>query len=418
MPRKATKKTKKPTGALALARDHIAKNMPRLADARVTLDYRQLKNPLPHIPTGSLIVDYLVGGEPNDHGVRPCPGLPRGRVSQVWGHESSGKTTLALTAAATTCANGGTVLYVDWENDIVPDYAAALGVPIADTDKFELVQPDTLEDGIKIATVYATAGVDLIVFDSVGAPATARVANRKVEDIAEQTKVGDLQQIWSIELSNLKRAIAKSKTAILGISQIRAKISTGGGYGGPTTQPQGGNAWKFYSSIRLELRRVKAEKARLHNVITHKTDERVIGGIINCKVVKCKLSKSQGREEVFYIRWGEGIDDMRSVMEIGVAHGVIKKGGGWYTWEGTDGEGVKINGTNAFRDFLKENPKEADYLYGLVIPHLGQIQMDEDAFEDISNIGEIMAGEAEELEDGPDLSEEGIEEGSDLTEGG
>jgi len=169
---------------------------------------------------------------------------------------------------------------VDWENDIVPDYAAALGVPIENDDLFELVQPETLEDGIKLATVYAHAGVDLIIFDSVGSPTTQRLADRPLHEVTDQAKVGELQQIWSIQLSNLKRIINKSGTHIMGISQIRAKISTTGGGYGPTTQPQGGNAWKFYSSVRLELRRIKQEKAKLHNALTHKKDDRVMGGVI------------------------------------------------------------------------------------------------------------------------------------------
>ncbi len=153
---KATKGSS--TGKLALARAAAKKagNLPE-SEWRVTLDPNQLTESLPHLPTGSLIIDFLIGGELNALGVRPCPGLPRGRVAQVWGHESAGKTTLALTAAAQTCANGGTVLYIDWENDIVPDYAAALGVPITDPDRFELAQPNTLEDGVKLAMIYAAA---------------------------------------------------------------------------------------------------------------------------------------------------------------------------------------------------------------------------------------------------------------------
>jgi recombination protein RecA len=351
-----------------------------------------------------LVVDYLIGGETNSYGVMPCPGLPRGRVSQVWGHESAGKTTLALTAAAEVCANGGTVVYIDWENDIVPDYAAALGVPITDKDLFSLVAPDTLEDGIKLASVAASVGIDLIIFDSVGAAAPARIANRDDAEVGEQSKVGELQAIWSQELPRLKARIAKSGSSILGISQIRAKISTGGGMGGPTTQPQGGNAWKFYSSVRLELRRIKMEKQNLHNVLTHKKAERVIGGVILCNVIKCKLSRSQGRKEVFYIRWGEGIDDLRTVLEIAVAHGVVKKGGGWYTLNPEEGEPVRINGVQAFREYIKEHPDDYNTLYQAVVPHLGGAQVEEDAFEDI-DVDTVMASEAEEFEDDKDLSE-------------
>ena len=397
------------TGKLAMARQACAKIVKKPeSNWRVILDYDQLQRPLPHIPTGSLIIDYLIGGDPNKYEVRPCPGLPRGRVTQLWGHESSGKTTLALTAAAQCIRDGGTVLYVDWENDIVPDYASALGIPISDDTKFELVQPDTLEDGIKIATTYATAGVDLVIFDSVGAATPARIANRELTDIAEQAKVGELQQVWSQELCNLKRVIAKSKTAVLGISQVRAKISTGPSHGGPTTQPQGGNAWKFYSSIRLELRRIKAETSKLYNPITHKTDARVSGGTILCKVIKCKLSKSQGREEVFYISHGDGIDDIRSVMEIGAAHGFIKKAGSWLSWTSPEGEEIRRQGSGQFREYLKEHPDHVQALYRQVLPALGSSTYVEADYEeeDLTGVDELV-GEvlAEELKEGPDLSE-------------
>jgi len=373
MPRKKKEDDLSPTGggALAKAREYARKKKGKEFEAiRVTLDHEALTESLPHLPTGSVVVDYLIGGEPNTFNVAPCPGLPRGRVSQIWGHESAGKTTLALTAAATACAQGGSVLYIDWENDIVPDYAAALGVPITDPDKFELLQPETLEDGIKYALIYAAAGVDLIVFDSVGAAAPKRIVERDAMEAAEQGKVGELQQIWSQELPNLKRLIAKTGTSVMGISQIRAKINTGPSRG-PSTQPQGGNAWKFYSSVRLELRRVQNEKAREHNVLTHRTDERVVGGIIKVKAVKCKLSRSQGREEIFYIRWGEGIDNHRSIIEIAISHGIIHKSGSWVSLDRGSEEPVKVQGVNKLRKYLMDHPDEFETLQDRVYPLLG-----------------------------------------------
>lgn len=359
--------------ALARARAYAQKNLTETYKAsRVELDPDALSDSLPHIPTGSIIVDYLIGGEPNKRGVRPCPGLPRGRVTQIWGHESSGKTTLALTAAATVCAQGGTVLYIDWENDIVPDYAEALGVPIMDPDRFELHQPDTLEDGIKLAMIFAAAGVDLIVFDSIGSAVPARIANRELEESGEQARVGEEQQVWSRELPNLKRLLNKNGTAVFGLSQIRSKIATGPGAGyGPTTQPQGGNAWKFYSAVRLELQRIKQETSKVVNTITNKTDDRVTGGIIECRVMKCKLSKSQGRKETFYIRWGEGIDDRRSVLEIAAANGVIKRSGNWLSWVTPEGQEIRTNGVEQFRKELLKHPSYFDLLVQDVLPLLG-----------------------------------------------
>lgn len=369
--------------ALSKAREFVQKKMSKsYENAHVPLDPEALQESAPHLPTGSTAIDFLIGGEANAFGVAPCPGLPRGRVTQVWGHESAGKTTLALTAAASACANGGTVVYIDWENDIVPDYAAALGVPITDPERFELLQPDSLEEGIKFAMVFAAAGVDLIVFDSVGAAVTRRIAERDMVEAGEQSKVGELQAVWSQELPNLKGIIAKSGTAVLGISQVRADI---GKTYGPQTKPQGGNAWKFYSSVRLELRRVQNEKSRRHDALTHRTDERVIGGIIKAKAVKCKMSKSQGREVVFYIRWGEGIDNYRSILEIAAAHGLIKKGGAWLSWERPDGL-VKKQGMEKMRDYLISDADAYNDLCSQVYPLLGSVDTFEDEVEEEGDI--------------------------------
>lgn len=366
----------------------------------VPLDDSMLRSPMPHIPTGSIIIDYLIGGELNRWGVAPCPGLPRGRITQMWGHESSGKSTFAIQAAANVCARGGTVLYIDWEHEFVPDYAAALGVPITNPNLFQLSQPETLEDGIRLATIAAVAGIDLIVFDSVGSPMTSRHAARSIEEIGEQDKVADLQLAWSRELPGLKKAIIRKGTAILAISQVRAVIASGpAAKHGPSTKPQGGNAWKFFASVRLELRRIKDEKVNQMNTLTHKSDERVIGGVVLCKVVKCKLSKSQGRQEVFYIRWGEGIDDLRSVMEIAIAHGVIDKGGAWLSWNAPSGP-IKVQGVHQLRERLLKNPEDFKALYNAVLPFLGQAAVAET---DLEELDDALAVEEPEP-DGPDQS--------------
>jgi recombination protein RecA len=416
--KKGAKKATPQTGVLALARKAGAKALKKdEGDWLVQLDEEMLKESLPHVPTGSIIFDYLIGGEVNQFGVMPCPGLPRGRVSQMWGHESSGKSTFALTAAATCISNGGTVLYVDWEYAIVPDYAHALGVPITDASKFNLVQPDTLEDGIKLAMIYALAGVDLIIFDSVGAAVPARIANRSLEDVGEQARVGELQAVWSQEITNLRGAAAKKGAAIFGISQIRAKISKGPSHG-PTTQPQGGNAWKFASDVRLELRRFRQEKTKLYDVITHKTDERVSGAAVKAKVIKCKLSKSQGREALFYLRHGHGIDDLRSVMEIAVAHGIIKKGGAWLSWESPNGV-IKKQGITRFREAIEEDEGLRELLYNQVLPFLGSSTFSDDDLEeiddeDLSDVDALLA-EANAIEDSNKAPSE--EEGEESEDG-
>lgn len=340
-----------------------AKKVLKTDSWKTTLDPDSLEQSLPHVPTGSMIVDYIIGGVPNAHGVQPCPGLPRKRITQIWGAEGSGKTTLALTAAAATIAAGGVVFYVDWENAIVPDYALTLGVPIADETKFVLVQPSTLEEGVKLILMAAIGGADLIIIDSVGAAVPANIANRDVSEAGEQARVGLSAKVWSEFLPDLRARILRSGSAVLGISQIRSKI--GGMGNGPQSEPQGGFAWKFFSDVRIEIRRLQTEKAKYTNGLTNKTEERVVGSITKIKMVKCKLSDSQGREEIFYIRQGEGIDDVRSLIEIAIAYNVIQKGGAWFSYEEE-----RFQGMENLRKYFKASPEELAGLIRKVQPFL------------------------------------------------
>lgn len=363
----ATTKTKTPpapkTGKLAniLA---AAKKVLKTDSWKANLDPDQMQESMAHVPTGSMVIDYLIGGVPNALGIQPCPGLPRKRVTQLWGQEGSGKTTIALTSAAATIAAGGCVFYVDWENAVVLDYALALGVPIGDETKFVMVQPSTLEEGIKLIQIAAVGGADLIIIDSVGAAVPANIAERGVEEAGEQARVGLAAKVWSEFLPHLRALILRSNSAVLGISQVRAKI--GGMGNGPQTEPSGGWAWKFYSDVRIEIRRIQQEKTKLVNMLTNKTEERVTGSIVKAKMVKCKLSDSQGREENFYLRQGEGIDDCRATIEIAINHNIIRKSGGWYYY----GDEGKYNGLEMVRKHFKANPKDFTALVSKIRPFL------------------------------------------------
>lgn len=350
------------TGKLAAIMD-AGKKILKTDAWQVSLDPDTLRMSLPHIPTGSIIFDYLIGGVPNLYGVQPCPGLPRKRITQIWGSEGAGKTTFALTCAASTIRQGGVVFYVDWENSIVPDYAETLGVPVTDATKFMLVQPATLEEGIKLILLAAIGGADLIIIDSIGAAVPANIAERSVEEAGEQARVGLSQKVWSEFLPDLRGRILRSGSAVLGISQVRAKI--GGMGNGPQSEPQGGYAWKFLSDVRIEIRRVQQEKVKIVNALLNKTDDRVVGSIVKAKMVKCRLSDSQGREENFYLRQGEGIDDVRSVIEIAISYNVIKKSGAWFNYEDH-----KWQGLEPVRKHFKESEEEMLALLKKVRPFL------------------------------------------------
>lgn len=355
---------KKGGGGLMMAALDAAKKVLKTDNFIVQLNPDTYKQSLPHVPTGSFVIDYLIGGEPNAQGVAPCPGLPRGKITQVWGAESSGKSTMAQTAAASVCAIGGTCLYVDFENAIVPDYAATLGVPVEDLSRFQLVQPTSLEDGLKLIKLYTLAGVDLIIIDSVGAAVPSAVVERSIKDMDNPAQVGFAARAWSGFLPAIRLDLIKHNTALMGISQTRAKI--GGMAYGPQTEAQGGNAWKYYADLRLSLRRVEQEKSKALNRITSKVEDQVVGGKFEAKVEKSKVSKSQGRKENFYIGFGRGIDDLRSVVEIAISHGIIKRSGAWYTY----GDDLRFQGTDQVIKKFRSSSALFGELVGKVRPLL------------------------------------------------
>jgi recombination protein RecA len=400
MPRKATKKpnAKKitPASALSKAMGNITKHGLD-SNVQVKLDSKRLKTSLEHIPTGALAIDYLIGGRPNQFGVSPCPGIPKGRIMNLYGHEGSGKTTLALTTVAQVCATGGTVCYIDFENAIVPDYAQALGVPIEDESKFVLVAPETLEDGLKIMFLMITEGVDLIVIDSVGAGVPKIEFNKTGKDIEKHAKVGEIARLWSGHLPKIKQLAAKNDVTIIGISQIRDKIG-GMGYGADaTTTVQGGKAWRFYSALRMRLKRVQTVKGKVYNAIAGKYEDQAIGSKTRAKLDKCKVSSSQGQEIDFHLRQGEGIDNESTMIDIAIANGIIKKSGSWITWVRADDSIIKVQGVERIREQLKNDDALCNELWEICIPILSGSMVDSTETEEedsIDNSNEVDVAKA------------------------
>lgn len=365
----AGEKSKPSRSPLTMAKGLLVQAL-KSADWQATLDPGATVETMPHLPSGSIVIDQLIGGRANKHGVVACPGYPKGRIVNLYGHEGSGKTTLALTAAATTIREGGTVCYIDWEHEIVPSYALALGVPIHDEERFMLCQPDTLDEGVAVLWTMASAGVDLIVLDSVGAAVTRAQFEKSIKEKADQGRVGGVAAVWSQFLPELKGRINRTSTTVIGISQIRDAISTSRSYG-DTVTVQGGNAWKFYSAVRMRLRKIGTEKATNYSALSNKAADRVVGAKIRVKLDKCKVSDAQGNEEEFYIRWGEGIDDLRSMIEIALAHRCITKAGAYYTWIDPEGNEHKRAGMEKFRALFAETPSMARVLEKQVAPFMG-----------------------------------------------
>lgn len=275
------------------------------------------------IPTGALSLDIALG----------VGGLPRGRVVEVYGPESSGKSTLAMHVVAEAQRNGGICAYIDAEHAMDPVYARAIGV---DVDELLISQPDTGEQALEIADMLVRSGaLDVVVIDSVA----ALTPRAEIEGEMGDTHVGLQARLMSQALRKLTANLNKTSTICLFINQLREKI--GVMFGSPETTP-GGRALKFYSSVRLDIRRIESIKDGVE----------VVGNRTRVKVVKNKVAPPF-RQAEFDIMYGKGISREGSLLDVGVDLGIIKKSGAWYTYEGEQlGQGRE----NA-KVFLSANPE-------------------------------------------------------------
>jgi recombination protein RecA len=284
------------------------------------------------VSTGSLTLDTALG----------IGGLPKGRVVEIYGPESSGKTTMTLHAIAECQKTGGTTAFVDAEHALDPIYAEKLGVNVED---LLVSQPDTGEQALEITDMLVRSGaVDMVVVDSVA----ALTPKAEIEGDMGDSHVGLQARLMSQALRKLTGNIKRSNCMVVFINQIRMKI--GVMFGSPETTT-GGNALKFYSSVRLDIRRIGALK---------KGDE-VVGNQTRVKVVKNKLAPPFKQAE-FEILYGEGISREGEIIELGVKHGLVDKSGAWYSYNG-DRIG---QGKENVRQFLKENPEMADEIYAKI----------------------------------------------------
>jgi recombination protein RecA len=309
--------------ALAAALSQIEKqfgkgSVMRLGDAAATYEVEA-------IPTGSLGLDIALG----------VGGIPRGRVIEIFGPESSGKTTLTLAIIASAQANGGTAAFVDAEHALDPVYAEKLGVKVND---LLVSQPDTGEQALEITDMLVRSGaVDVVVVDSVA----ALTPKAEIEGEMGDSHMGLQARLMSQALRKLTGNIKRSNTIVIFINQIRMKI--GVMFGNPETTT-GGNALKFYSSVRMDIRRIGAIK----------NGEEVVGSMTRVKVVKNKVAPPF-RETEFEIMYGTGISKEGELIELGVLHNMVEKSGSWYSYKG---ERIGQGKDNA-RTFLQTHPEIA-----------------------------------------------------------
>ena len=278
------------------------------------------------ISTGSLSLDIALG----------IGGLPRGRIIEVYGPESSGKTTLALHCVASAQKNGGEVAFVDVEHALDPVYAKALGV---DIDSLLVSQPDTGEQALEITDALVRSGaIDLIVVDSVA----ALVPKSEIDGEMGDVYVGQQARLMSQAMRKLAGGIGKSNCVAIFINQLREKV--GVMFGNPEVTP-GGRALKFYSSVRLDVRRVESLKV----------NGEVVGNHTRVRIVKNKVAPPF-REAEFDIMYGEGISHEGELLDMGVKEGIVKKSGSWFTY----GDGRLGQGRDNAKKFLKDNAEVAN----------------------------------------------------------
>ena len=297
----------------------------------------ETRAPVEVIPTGSISLDVALG----------IGGLPRGRIIEIYGPESSGKTSLALHAVANAQKAGGSAAFIDAEHSLDPDYAQKLGV---DTDALLVSQPDTGEQALEIADMLIRSGaIDVIVIDSVA----ALVPKAEIEGEMGDSHVGLQARLMSQALRKVAGALNQTKTTAIFINQLREKI--GVMFGSPETTT-GGKALKFYASVRLDIRRIE----------TLKDGTDAVGNRTRVKVVKNKMSPPFKVAE-FDILYGIGISREGSLIDLGVDQGIVRKSGAWYTYDGDQlGQGKE----NA-RTYLRDNPDLANEIEKRIKEKLG-----------------------------------------------
>lgn len=292
------------------------------------------------IPSGSIGVDLALG----------CGGYPRGRIIEIFGPESSGKTTLTIHAIAEAQKAGGVAAFIDAEHAFDPVYAAKLGV---DVDNLLISQPDNGEQALDIAEqLIRSSAIDLVVIDSVA----ALTPKQEIEGDMGENKVGLHARLMSQALRKMTGAINKSNTTCIFINQLREKI--GMSFGNPETTT-GGNALKFYASVRIDIRKSSAIK----------DGEEVLGNLTKVKIVKNKVAPPFRKAE-FDIVYGEGISRTGEIIDLGTEHGIIKKSGSWFSY----GDTKLGQGREAAKATLRDNPELMEEVTAQITEKIKQVQ--------------------------------------------
>ena len=350
-------KTKKPEALFVPETPEDKEKALKAAMSQITKTYGQgaimklgenTKMQVSAVPTGSLTLDLALG----------IGGIPRGRIIEIYGPESSGKTTVALHMAAEVQKLGGYAAFVDAEHALDPAYAKALGV---DIEELLVSQPDSGEQALEITESLVRSGaVDIVVVDSVA----ALVPQTEIDGDMGASQVGAQARLMSQAMRKLSAVISRTSSIVVFINQLREKV--GVMYGNPETTP-GGKALKYYASVRIDVRRVE----------TLKTGDNVFGNRTRCKVVKNKVAPPF-KVAQFDILYGKGISKASEIVDVGVELGIIEKSGSWYSFEGN-----RIGqGRDSVREFLDANPEYFKMVEDRIRDNSDKINMAEENFDD------------------------------------
>jgi len=399
----APKKTTKPSSAEAEA---VVQRKARAAAAVAMIFKATEQKPMtskggtyPHLPTGALVIDQLIGGLPlADNSGQICPGYPRGRIIEIFGGESSGKTTLALASIVQAQKAGGLVMFLDYEHSIDHIYARSIGVDMEDV---VLYSPNTLEEGLKMIYIAIKQKFDLIVVDSVAAMVPKKELEKQLDAAAA---IGALARVMSNILPKLTQWLKDAPTLLMLLNQVRSTISTGGGGAPPPDGTAGGKAVKFYAALRLQLTRIRSDVIERPDPVTLKKKKIQYGNLVLVKVVKNKIAGTQGHSGTIFIRYGFGVDEYFSLIEGAIPRKIITQKGSSYSYMGET-----FRGKDSVRAFLKNNPKALEDVRSKITKSLLEEapKTVEDAQDD-----EILSDMTADLEDG-DLIEndtEGLED--------
>lgn len=359
----------------------------------------------PFVSSGSLIVDHLIGGSIAADGVgRACPGFPRRRVSEIFGAESSGKTTLAISAIAACQRRGGLAMFLDFENALHHGYAMNMGMRFGNKQLI-YYNPENMEQGLEMIYLGIRSGVDLIVVDSVA----AMVPKAVMEAPADKMTIGIQARLLSQQLPRMIVWLNKNPpgfdnfkgTSLIFINQTRSVIGKTG-YGGPSVNTSGGMSLKFYATIRMSLARIRSDMLVKKDIYTGKPTKIPYGNVTKVKIVKNKLDVTQGQSADVFIRYGRGIDDYLAAIELGQTCKVVSKKGSSYSFNGSS-----FRGRESFRKHLVDNQVHFEALRKAVLAYLAVDRSNDGGFEEDDDT--YIEG-IEIKDEDSDFNEKGIEE--------